>query len=100
MKNAEKKVSRAAGRRAVEFVFEDAPGKEVFLAGSFNNWQMTTPMSDQKSPGVYTKRLLLEPGEYQYKFVVNGEWRLDGNNNCFAPNGFGELNSLLKVEPK
>ena len=100
MKNAEKKVSRTVGRRAVEFVFEDAPGKEVFLAGSFNNWQMTTPMSDQKSPGVYTKRLLLEPGEYQYKFVVNGEWRLDGNNNCFAPNGFGELNSLLKVEPK
>lgn len=100
MKNAEKKVSRAVGRRAVEFVFEDAPGKEVFLAGSFNNWQMTTPMSDRKSPGVYTKRLLLEPGEYQYKFVVDGEWRLDGSNGCFAPNGFGELNSLLKVEPK
>lgn len=100
MKNAEKKVSRAAGRRAVEFVFEDAPGKEVFLAGSFNNWQMTTRMKDKNQSGSYTCRLLLEPGEYQYKFVVNGEWRLDGLNGCFAPNGFGELNSVLKVEPK
>ena len=100
MKNAAEKVKNTAGRRAVSFLFEDAPGKEVFLAGSFNNWQLNTPMRDSKSPGVYTRRLLLEPGEYPYKFVVNGEWRLDGNNGCFAPNGFGELNSLLKVEPK
>ena len=95
-----KVTKKVSARRAVTFEFEDAPGKEVFLAGSFNNWQLNTPMSDSKSPGVYTRRLLLEPGEYQYKFVVNGEWRLDGNNGCFAPNGFGELNSLLKVEPK
>jgi hypothetical protein len=57
-------------------------------------------MNDRKKCGSYTCRLLLEPGEYQYKFVVNGEWRLDGNNCCFAPNGFGELNSVIKVEPK
>ena len=72
MKKVKNDVKRTSCRRAVDFVFEDAPGKEVFLAGSFNNWQMTTPMSDKKIPGVYTRRLLLEPGEYQYKFVVNG----------------------------
>jgi 1,4-alpha-glucan branching enzyme len=99
--SAVKKTTRnTTGRRAVNFAFEDAPGKEVFLAGSFNNWQMTTRMKDKNQSGSYTCRLLLEPGEYQYKFVVNGEWRLDGLNGCFAPNGFGELNSLLKVEPK
>lgn len=100
MKSSGKVMQDPAPRRAIVFEFEDAPGKEVFLAGSFNNWQMTTPMSDRKSPGHYTRRVLLEPGEYQYKFVVNGEWRLDSGNPCFAPNGFGELNSLLKVEPK
>ena len=99
--SAVKKTTRnTTGRRAVNFAFEDAPGKEVFLAGSFNNWQMTTRMNDRKNCGSYTCRLLLEPGEYQYKCVVNGEWRLDGNNCCFAPNGFGELNSVIKVEPK
>ena len=100
MKNAGKTEKSPVSRRAVDFEFDDAPGKQVFLAGSFNNWQMTTPMTDKQRPGHYTRRLLLEPGEYQYKFVVNGEWRLDGSNPCFAPNGFGELNSLLKVEPK
>lgn len=94
-----KVTKKVSARRAVTFEFEDAPGKEVFLAGSFNNWQMTTRMKE-KEQGTYSCRLLLEPGEYQYKFVVNGEWRLDGQNGCFAPNGFGELNSVLKVEPK
>ena len=88
------------GRRAIVFELEDAPGKTVYLAGSFNNWQLTTPMTDRKGRGVYSRRLLLEPGEYQYKFVVDGEWRLDGGNSCFAPNGFGELNSVIVVEEK
>lgn len=95
-----KVTKKVSARRAVTFEFEDAPGKEVFLAGSFNNWQMTTRMKEKEQSGTYSCRLLLEPGEYQYKFVVNGEWRLDGQNGCFAPNGFGELNSVLKVEPK
>ena len=97
MNEVPKKIS---ARRSVSFNFEDAPGQQVFLSGSFNNWQMTTKMNDRKKAGLYTCRLLLGPGEYQYKFVVNGEWRLDGNNCCFAPNGFGELNSVIKVEPK
>lgn len=89
-----------SARRAVTFNFADAPGQQVFLSGSFNNWQMNKPMKEKNSTGVYSCRLLLEPGEYQYKFVVNGQWRLDSENPCFVPNGFGELNSLLQVEPK
>ena len=89
-----------SARRAVTFNFADAPGQQVFLSGSFNNWQMNKPMKEKNGTGVYSCRLLLEPGEYQYKFVVNGQWRLDSENPCFVPNGFGELNSLLQVEPK
>ena len=91
---------KTQGRRIVNFTYSSTPGKRVFVAGSFNNWQMTTRMKEKEQSGTYRCRLLLEPGEYQYKFVVNGEWRLDGQNGCFAPNGFGELNSVLKVEPK
>ena len=89
-----------SARRAVTFNFADAPGQQVFLSGSFNNWQMNKPMKEKNGTGVYSCRLLLEPGEYQYKFVVNGQWRLDSENPCFVPNGFGELNSLLQVEPQ
>ena len=100
MNETRKSQKKVSVRRAVNFVYEDAPGKEIFLSGSFNNWQLTTRMKDKQQKGFYSCRLLLEPGEYQYKFVVDGQWRLDGSNGCFAPNGFGELNSVLKVEPK
>ena len=100
MKNAAEKVKNAAGRRAVSFVFEDAPGKEVFLAGSFNNWQIEKELKDRENSGIYRCQLRLLPGEYQYKFIVNGNWCLDAENPNFTANGFGTLNSLLHVSEK
>ena len=44
--------------------------------------------------------MLLEPGTYEYKFVVDGEWKLDESNPNFAPNSLGSLNSVLVVDVK
>lgn len=95
-----KKIAKKVARRSVTFKLEDAPGRQVFVAGCFSNWEPKHKLTDREGRGVYTVRLLLAPGEYQYKFVVDGEWRLDGTNSCFVPNGFGELNSEITVEEK
>ena len=87
-------------RRSVLFTLEDAPGRQVFLAGCFSDWQPKHRLEDKDGSGVYSCRVLLPPGEYEYKFVVDGEWRLDAANPNFAPNDFGTLNSLLTVAPK
>ena len=86
-------------RRAVNLMYSDVPGKTVFVAGSFNDWQCRQ-MADKNSDGVYRCRLLLAPGEYQYKFQVDGEWRSDPLNDNFVPNDFGSLNSVLIVKQK
>ncbi len=91
---------KASGRRSVTFVCEDAPGRQIFVAGSFNGWEPRNRLTDRDGSGKYSCRILLEPGEYQYKFVVDGEWRLDAANPNFVPNDFGTLNSLLTVLPK
>ena len=91
---------KASGRRSVTFVCEDAPGRQIFVAGSFNGWEPKNRLTDRSGNGKYSCRILLEPGEYQYKFVVDGEWRLDAANPNFVPNDFGTLNSLLTVLPK
>ena len=87
-------------RRAVTLEYKDAPGKEVFVAGTFNNWQPERKLEDRKGIGTYRGRLLLLPGEYQYKFLVGGEWRSDPENPNFVPNEFGSLNSVLIVKAK
>jgi len=73
--------------------------RSVALAGSFNNWSTSADMmSDDNNDGVWTIELELEDGEYQYKFVVNGDyWYHDSNNPLSAPDGYGGRNSILRV---
>lgn len=85
--------------RAVNFVLEETPGRRVALAGTFNDWKPERVLTDRNGDGVYRVRMMLEPGEYQYKFVVDDEWRLDPANPNFVPNNFGSLNSILIVKP-
>ena len=46
---------------------------------------------------VWTKVLTLEPGTYQYRYVVDGEWREDPANPQSAPGPTGQPNSILHV---
>ena len=75
----------------------DAPGASaVRLAGNFTGWEPTYQLN-QTAPGVWSIMIPLEPGVYDYNFVVNGgEWVPDP----VAPavdDGFGGLNSRLSV---
>ena len=95
------KKAAAPAKKAVTFTVHAENGKSVFLAGSFNEWSTTAKkMAYKAKDGLYAATVQLAPGEYQYKFVVDGEWRLDSANPNFVPNNFGTLNSLLKVPNK
>lgn len=84
-------------RRRVTFEIEAKPGQTVCVAGSFNDWEPSKVLSE-KAPGVFSGTMMLAPGVYEYKFVVDGDWRLDERNPNFAANDFGTLNSVLVVE--
>ncbi len=73
--------------------------KSVSVAGTFNNWNPNAnPMSDDDGDGTWEITLYLPPGEYQYKFVVNGEqWLPDPKAEKFVDDGFGGKNSVLIV---
>ena len=59
-----------APRRSVTFILEDAPGKDVRVAGSFNGWKPEKQLVDKENSGVYSCRMLLEPGTYEYKLRI------------------------------
>ncbi len=94
------KTPRPAVRKRVTFILESTPGKVVAIAGSFNGWLPEKQLTDKKGDGIYTGILMLEPGTYEYKLVIDGEWRLDESNPNFSPNDMGSLNSVLVVEEK
>jgi 1,4-alpha-glucan branching enzyme len=94
-----KTTKSAPARRRIEFVIEAGFGRIVSVAGSFNDWDPEAKfLTDTKKDGVFRCTMMLPPGEYEYKFVVDGDWRIDENNPWFASNDLGTLNSVLKVE--
>lgn len=94
------KIKNNVSRRTVNFEFRELPGREIFIAGTFNDWKLVKKLEDKTGEGIYRCRMMLIPGVYQYKFVIDGEWRIDPGNPNFQPNEFGSLNSVLVVKNK
>ncbi len=61
----------------VTFQLDGYPeAKEVFLVGDFNNWNMFGTALAKTEDGWYCK-LDLAPGEYVYKYIIDGYWTAD-----------------------
>src|SRR5688572_19094250 len=86
----------AVKRRKVAFTIQVPNAHEALVAGSFNDWQ-PQPLKAAKSPGSFSLTVLLPPGEYEYRFVIDGQWCNDATCPETVPNPFGESNSLLRV---
>jgi len=98
-KAAGKTVKKVAAKtQRVTFSVRAEVGSKVFLAGSFNDWNPTAKeMSDKKNDGVYAVTLTLAPGDYQYKFVIDGTWCADPECADWVQNDLGTLNSVKHV---
>ena len=92
------KKARVGKGKKVSFEITAEPGCEVFVAGTFNNWDPKRDgMRDNPDSGHFKTTLVLPEGVHEYKFVVNGEWRIDSNCPDWAPNDHGSLNSVVMV---
>jgi len=85
-------------RKQVTFTFKHDPGKKVFIAGSFNNWDpKRDKLTETNQPGIYTITIMLAKGRHEYKFVADNVWHADPANQEFVANEFGSLNSVVAV---
>ena len=93
------KAPKKAAAKAVQFTLRADKGREVFVAGSFNDWDpKAKKMRYYAKSGFYAAKIELEPGTYQYKFVADGEWMADPQCADFVGNGCGTLNSVITVK--
>jgi len=81
-----------------EFSLLAPEAKNVFMAGSFNEWNLSTHPLTQDKKGVWKISLALGPGRHEYRFLVDGEWHNDPSCSSFIENPFGTLNCLKIVE--
>ena len=83
----------------VRFELTNPSARKVCIAGNFNNWRPESTEMIPTGGGKWAKELRLQPGTYEYRFVVDGEWTTDPTASGTVPNPFGDLNSLLAVPP-
>lgn len=81
----------------VRFGYFNPEAREVHLAGSFNDWDRRATPLQRDALGDWSVELELPPGEYRYRFVVDGEWRDDPAAPCTAQNPFGGYDAVLLV---
>jgi 1,4-alpha-glucan branching enzyme len=94
-----RKTSRTPAVRAKKVTVRyTAPGAlHVALAGEFNGWSTDAEPMTRGRGGVWSAVLVLPPGTYQYKFLVDGEWREDDTNPKRVVVDHGVVNSVLEV---
>ncbi|MFA5119037.1 MAG: glycogen-binding domain-containing protein [Candidatus Omnitrophota bacterium] len=70
----------------------------VSVAGSFNNWDTVSLSGKKDAKGNWIVKASLKPGNYEYKFFVDGSWLLDPQCKSNVCNSFGTQNSLIIVK--
>lgn len=71
--------------------------QQVYLTGSFNQWQPDEiPM--QKNDSLWEKTIYLSPGNYEYKFIADGQWMPDPDNPRTHGTG-AYVNSFFVYKP-
>lgn len=82
---------------SVHLEFHHPTAKSVCVAGTFNEWRPGATEMVAVGQGRWLKDLVLPPGRYEYRLVVDNEWIADPLAPESAPNPFGGVNSVLHV---
>jgi 1,4-alpha-glucan branching enzyme len=87
----------SAKRGEVTFVYNQRPeAKSVYLAGTFNDWSPKSKRMVRSKDGSFRARMKLEPGTYEYKFIVDGEWQADADT-ATVQNEHGTANNVIEI---
>jgi 1,4-alpha-glucan branching enzyme len=83
--------------KEVFFELDANSAKEVLLAGDFTGWEKTPVRLRKGEHGIWHATVKLAPGQYHYKFVVDGHWWDDPRAAARCPNPFGTSDSVFEI---
>jgi len=77
--------------------FQNHQRHDIRIAGEFNEWIADKDVQTITENNITHKVFYVEPGDYQYRLIVDGKWRNDPTNPRQALSALGIHNSLLHV---
>lgn len=85
-------------KKRITFKLHAPEAQNVLLAGDFNSWEPEMHPLKKSPAGLWKKMVILSPGRYEYRFVVDGEWQNDPDCLTCSPNPFGSNNNVLILQ--
>jgi 1,4-alpha-glucan branching enzyme len=73
-----------------------AEAKTVYLVGDFNNWDEQALPMEKLNDGRFKATIKLSPGkEFQFRYLVDGEWHNEWEADKYVANPFSGDNSVV-----
>lgn len=70
--------------------------EKAYLVGDFNGWDETSHPFHQDRDGIWRVTLkLARDREYAFRYLIDGEWRNEGNADRYAQNSNGSYDSVV-----
>ncbi len=86
---------KKADKKKVVFTY-NKPANKVHVKGEFNAWNVEAGRFNKNENG-FEISFAVQPGNYQYVYVVDGKEIRDPLNPDSVENGLGGFNSLLRI---
>lgn len=80
-----------------EFYLDAPTAGAVKLIADFTNWEKHPLELSADASGVWHATVMLPPGRYGYRFLVDGQWHDDPNCTQSEANPFGTFNAIIEV---
>ena len=87
----------ATTKKKTDFTLFAPEAESVELVGDFTNWEENPVGLKRSKDGTWKASVSLDPGTYEYRFKVDGEWRNDPDCQQRHTNPYGEENCVREV---
>ncbi|MDX1995087.1 MAG: isoamylase early set domain-containing protein [bacterium] len=93
-----KSVNKGKSQKVSFYTHKLAEASTVYLVGDFNDWNETSHSMEKLKDGRFKLDLTLDSGkEYQFRYLVDGEWHNDWEADKYVPNPFFGDNSVVQT---
>ena len=78
------------------YKFNNRNPKTVYVSGSFDDWKEKHPLTYNSTMGKWTCTLKVKKGKYFYKYIIDGNWEINPNEQSMKGND-GIINNVISV---
>ncbi|NJL55063.1 glycoside hydrolase [bacterium] len=93
-----KATNKGKSQKVSFYTHKLADAKTVYLVGDFNSWNETSHPMEKLKDGRFKIEITLDVNkEFQFRYLVDGDWHNDWEADKYVPNPFSGDNSVVKT---